>query len=321
MDAGKFQLITEADLVLSRCGRFLPPVGSIVYIPTSFEVQAVLPTASNQTFYTEITGDTTFVLRAISFAQSQSNPKCSAQILKPDGHFLFSGLLDLIMVAGYGSGRFLLTKEIEIPPGSKIQLTLDDNFLAAADVQPVSVDFQGAFAYYLKGGRRSASPEQVASSLPRIFGGTNQNLLAPCWMGGVGPATPPGFSDSGFTYGDGISNVVSVTLGGTLVATASIQISDTEDFQVRRFLFDYRRPATVSINHGAFLMRIRLGSGYAVTDDYIDMAHYLGSAYSAKGLDVRRGDQIFFDLIFVDPVGTGNAVLEIFADGVKRRAI
>ena len=39
MDAGKFQLITEADYVLSPCGRFVPSVGSVVYIPKSFLIQ------------------------------------------------------------------------------------------------------------------------------------------------------------------------------------------------------------------------------------------------------------------------------------------
>jgi len=205
MDAGKFKLITEADYVLSRCGRFQPPVGSVVYIPKSFLVQAVLPVApSNQTFYKEITGDTTWCWRSISTALSATMPAVSAQVLKPDGKFLFNGLLDLTAVQGFGSYRYLLTNELEVPPGSKIQLNLDDNYLDAQAVQPVSMLFGGAYAYYLKNGRRSPScVEESAAALPRVFAGVNQNLLAPCWMAGEGPSTPDGWEDIAFTYGDG----------------------------------------------------------------------------------------------------------------------
>ena len=206
MESGKFQLIQESDYVLSRCGRFVPPVGSVVYIPKSFLLQAVLPVASNQTFYKEITGDTMWCWRALSIALSGSPPQVFAQVLKPDGQFLFNGLMDLTQVAGFGSLRYLLSRELEVPPGSKIQLTLDDNYLASANVQPVSFLAEGAYAYVLKQGIRSRSVEQEVSALPRIFAGPNQNILAPCWAMGVGPSTPQGFVDRSFTYGDGHSN-------------------------------------------------------------------------------------------------------------------
>jgi hypothetical protein len=181
METGRFQLIQEADYVLSRCGRFVPPTGSVVYIPKLFLLQAVLPVASNQTFYKEITGDTVWCWRALSSALSGSPPQIYAQVLKPDGQYLFNGLLDLTQVAGFGSLRYLLSREIECTPGSKIQLSLDDNYLATAAVQPVSFLAEGAYAYYLKQGISSRSVEQEVSALPRIFAGPNQNILAPCW--------------------------------------------------------------------------------------------------------------------------------------------
>lgn len=317
MDAGKFQLIRESDYVLSRCGRFVPPVGSVVYIPKSFLLQAVLPLASDQTFYKEITGDTTWCWRSISMALSGNPPAISAQVLTPEGHFLFNGLLDLTMVAGFGSSRYLLTREIECPPGSKIQITFDDNFLVAGAVQPVSMLCGGAYAYYLKDGIRSHSVEREASDLPRIFAGPNQNILAPCWMNGVGPKTPAGFEDTAFTYGNGVSNLASVTLGGVLSTKASIQIDDSYDFQVRRFLFDVIPDAGVTA--GSFLGRIRVGSGYVFTDDYVDLAKFIGSACIAKGLDIKHGDQILFELVLVDGAGAGSISIQCFADGVKRR--
>src|ERR1035437_841066 len=148
MDAGKFQLIRESDYVLSRCGRLAPPVGSVVYIPKSWLIQAVLPVGSEQTFYKELVGDTMWCWRSISTALSGSPPAISAQVLTPEGHFLFNGLLDLTTVAGFGSGRYLLSREIECPPGSKIQFGFDDSYLQAAAVQPVSVLIGGAYAYY-----------------------------------------------------------------------------------------------------------------------------------------------------------------------------
>lgn len=319
MDPGKLQLITEADWVLSKCGRFLPPVGSVVYIPKGFLLQAVLPVLSNQSFYKEITGDTTWVWRSISTALSAAPPGLSAQVLRPDGRFAFNGMLDLTSIAGYGSFRYLLSREIECPPGSKIQLNLDDNFLQAQAAQPVSMLCGGAYAYYLKGGIRSSNcVEQAASDMPRIFAGPNQNLLAPCWMNGEGPATPAGFQDDRFIYGNGVSNVASVTLGGNLSAHASIAIDDANDFEVWRFLFDVEPGALVTA--GSFLVRIRSGSGYAFTDDYLDVAKYIGSSYFAKGWNVKRGDQINFDLVLVDGAGSGSISIECYADGVKRRA-
>src|SRR5882724_10044194 len=139
MDLGKVQLLTDADFVLSHCGRRLPPVGSVVYIPKGFLIQAVLPTTAGQTFYKEITGDTTWCWRSISTALSGSPPAVSAQVTSPDGKVLFNGILDLTVIEGYGSNRYALSREIECPPGTKVQLSLDDNYLAAAAVQPVAM--------------------------------------------------------------------------------------------------------------------------------------------------------------------------------------
>lgn len=318
MDTGKFQLITEADYVLSRCGRFVPPVGSVVYIPKSFLLQAVLPITTGQVFYKEITGDTTWCWRAISIALSGNPPAVYMQVMKPGGRFLFNGLMNLTQVSGYGPNRYLLSRELEVPPGSKIQVSLDDNYIQAAAVQPVSFLAEGAYAYYLKNGVRSRSIEQEVSDLPRIFAGPNQNILAPCWMNGIGPKTPDGFEDTHFIYGDGTSNVATITIAGTnLTATCTIQFDDNSDFELRRFLFDVIPGASVTA--GKFLCRIRAGSGYAFTDDYVDVAKYLGSAYLAHGWNIQRGDQVIFDFVLVDGAGSGSISIECFADGVKRR--
>ena len=317
MDSGKFQLIRQSDWVLSKCGRMVPPVGSVVYIPKSFLVQAVLTRDAAQTYYKTITGDTTWCFRSIQFALSGTPPLVSAQILTPTGKYLFNGLLDLTQPAGFGSLRYLLTREIECPPGSKVQLTLDDTYLGSAVVQPVSMLCGGAYAYYLKDGIRSACPEDEASRLPRIFGGVNQNILAPCWMGGIGERLPESVKADPFTYGNGNTNKFTATIGSATSGQVSIQIDNDSDFNVRRFLFDVTADAGVTA--GTWLARIRCGSGYSFTDDYVDVAKFLGSQYQAKGWDIRRGDQIEIDLILVDGAGTGDISIECFADGTRRR--
>jgi hypothetical protein len=318
MDSGKVELLTDADFVLSKCGRPQPPVGSVVYIYKGFLIQAVLPTTSGQTFYKEITGDTTWCWRSISTALSGNPPAISAQVQTPEGKVLFNGLLDLTMIAGYGSTRYALSREIECPPGSKIQLALDDNYLAAGAVQPVAMLCGGAYAYYLRNGRRSVQPEYVASQMPRVQGGVNQNALAPCWMMGIGPSTPPGFEDASFVYGNGVSNKASVTLGSNLTTKASIQIDNDADFLVERFLFDVIPDAGVTA--GTFLVRIRAGSGYLFTDDYLDVAKYLGSSYLLKAWEVKRADSITFEMTLVDGAGAGSISIECFADGRRRKA-
>jgi hypothetical protein len=335
MDASKVHLLTQADFVLSKCGRPMPPVGSVVYLYKGFMIQAVLPVTSGQTFYKEITGDTIWCWRSISTALSGSPPAIMAQVQSPDGKVLFNGLLDLTVIAGYGSSRYALSREIECPPGTKIQLALDDNYLAAGAVQPVAMLMGGAYAYFLRNGSRNlwnsgvwttipesivepmVSPEQSASLLPRVFGTVNQNIMAPCWMMGEGPSTPAGLEDNTYTYGNGVSNLASVTLGGNLTTKASIQIDADSDFLVRRFLFDVIPAAGVTA--GSFLIKIRAGSGYVFTDDYFDAAKYIGSAYLLKPWEVRAADSIIFEMTLVDGAGAGAISIECFAEGVRRK--
>ncbi len=153
--------------------------------------------------------------------------------------------------------------------------------------------------------------------MPRVFAGPNQNILTPCWFQGEGPRTPRGFKDEHFIYGNGTSNVSSVSIGGQLTSKASIQIDNDVDFHLRRFLFDVIPGA--SVTGGSFLARIRAGSGYSFTDDYVNL-NLIGSSPLAKGWDIKRGDQIQFDLVLVDGAGTGTISIACYADGCKRRA-
>ncbi len=322
------QLLQEADLCLSKCGKPIPPMGlSELLLPRGIPIQIQAASGAQQSLTREVTGETDFQLDAISMAVS-STVSCYLQIKLPDNRFLFNSLIDISQVAGYGSARYVFTKPVICPPGSRLVLTFDTSIPSAASTQPVMLLFEGADRYLLKGGQLAKCPEAIASSLPRIFNEGNENIMAPCWMQGFTPEPPKGYlyepytpvsvpvGQAGNVRITGQPPFVSIPLAGPLTATAAIQIDQTNDLNVRRFLFDVQADGTVTA--GSILCRIRAGSGYAFTDDYFDVATYIGSSPFPKDWPVKRGDQIFFDLTLVDGAGTGNMYFRAFAEGLRR---
>lgn len=323
------QLLTQADLCLSKCGKPVPPAGvSLLYLPRGIPMQIQLATASNNTMSREVTGDTDFELRAISMSVS-STVACYFQAQLPDGSFLFSSLIDISQVAGFGSARYVFTKPLLCPLGTRFVLTWDTSLPAAGSTQPIMVLFDGADRYMLRNGKPVKCPEAYAATLPRIFGEGNENILAPCWQQGFTPEPPPGYDYEPYTSVSvpigqngnlrvtGQPVFVQTALAGPLTATAVIQIDQWNDFLVRRFLFDVQADATVTA--GTFLCRIRAGSGFSFTDDYLDVQQYIGSSPFPKDWEVKAGDQIFFDLNLVDGAGTGNMYFRAFAEGLRRK--
>lgn len=315
------ELLKEADYCLSKCGRPIPPQGlSALYLYRGIPIQIQASMASQQSISREVTGETDWELRAIS-ASTTSTVSLYLQIQLPNGNFLFSDLLDVSQIAGYGSARYLFTKPILCPPGTRLVLTFNTTLPSAAAIQPIMLVFEGADRYLLRGGQPSKCPEAFAAGLPRIEGTPNQNIMAPSWQQGFTLDMPPGWSLEPFTYssrpiGQQPGNIA-VALAGPLTDTCVVNIDQQNDFLVRRFLLYPTADNTVTA--GTFLVRIRLGSGYAVTDDYLDAASYLGSAPFPKDLEVKAGDQIFFDVQLVDGAGTGNMYFQAYAEGLRRR--
>lgn len=316
-------LLKQADVVLSKCGRAIAPVGmSAVCFPRGIPIQAVFPvtpTSLSQTITREISGDTTFLLRAIS-TTSGATTALSIQIQLPNGRFLLSNLADVLSFAGYGSWRYLLTEEVECPPGTKVSVTLVDTNTGLA--QPVMLLFEGADRYLLKGGQ-SGRPE-LASQLPRYRINANQNIMAPCWMGGEGPEAPVGSADEEFIYCSEANPLVpqfsiSVTAANP-TGTLSIPIDQSTDFVGYRLMFQQTVDASVTLP-GLFLGRMRDSSGYALMDDYIDLVGLLNGAELPKGWRVEKGGQIFIDVQLVGATGTGNAYLVCWIKGVRRRKV
>lgn len=327
------QLLKAADFVLNRCGRPIAPQGlSVVYLYKTFLLQsyfAVSPAQATQTIQKEITGDTVFCLRAIQM-YTTSATAISIQVLLPDGKFLISNLQDVLQTAGYGSYRYLFAVERECPPGSRIQITLDDT--NATNAQPFAILFEGAYKYFLKGAQKLCTVQDAAAGMPRYLRNFNENIMAPCWQQGIGPATPKDCSDIEWVYpaagfvtlpsGLVVQGAAAINVAAPLNTTMQIPIDSGSDFRCRRLLFNIFADSTVAA--GNFLMRIRTGSGYSFTDDYIDAATYIGSAPMPKDWEIKASDVVYLDLAFVNDSGgspgTGNIYLQPFLEGTKRRA-
>ena len=326
MDA---QLITQADFVLSKCGRPTAPKGlSAVYLYKAFMVQAVFSagtTATSQTITKEITGSAEWCLRAISITSS-ANTAMQLQIQLPNGKFLINSLQDLTQIAGYGSFRYLFTKELEVPTGSKVQVTL--NVTNTTNSQPVAVLLEGAYKYLVKGASGICTTMEAAAGIPRYQRNYAENIMAPCWMQGVGPATPKGLTDTEWYYASSglVTNGAGIVLqGATAINTAgpyaaiqTIPIESSSDFRCRRLLFAITADAGVTA--GTMLGKVRTGSGYALTDDYIDLATYLGSSPFPRDWEIKAGDFVYIDLQLVDYAGAGNVYIQTYLEGTKRRA-
>lgn len=313
------QLLTQADFVLDKCGRPTAPASrSYCYIPKGFSLQAYFPvsvTTPTQTIIKEITGDTPWCLREMQIF-SNSTTAVSLQVQLPNGRFLISSLQDILQIAGYGSYRYLFTRELECPTGSKILLTLQDTNTSAA--QPVWVLFGGAYKYILKSGANQVCPvEDVASEIPRILGTPNQNIMAPAWMQGVGPKTPKGYKDEEFVYTtDPATPTTAIPLAGPFNATQTIAIDQASDFRCRRIMTVIT--SDVGVTAGTVLAKVRTGSGYSLFDDYFDIATYLQSTPMPIDWRINAADNVYFDLQLVDSTGAGNIYFQAYLEGVKR---
>ena len=143
----------------------------------------------------------------------------------------------------------------------------------------------------------------------------NENILAPCWWAGVGPQTPKGFKDDSFTYS---STTLSIPLAGPVTSSATINMDNGIDFIACRILVDLVPGATVTA--GSVLMRFRINDGYALMDDYIDVARLIAGAEWPVTWDIKGGDQIVVEMVLVDAVGTGSMSVQVHLEGSKRRA-
>jgi hypothetical protein len=311
------QLLQSANLVLSKCGRpQMPPGISCVPLKKSYLMQfafaAGATAQSAQTLQKEITAPPkglvipeAWALRSIQSTQPAS---LLLQVQLPDGRFLFSNPINVANIAGFGSNRFTFTHEKVVPIGSKLQITVQDTNLGAA--QSLALLFEGDYKYYLKGNAGTCTDDGGCD--PRILGTPNQNILSPAWMQGYSPVAARGCYDiEEFFYA---SDIQVIPQNGT--ATAQVQLDPSTDFAMRRMFF-LVTPATGVTGYN-ILVRARSGSGYALHDDFV-LSSYVANAPMPHDWDLAAGEQIFFDLQLVDYVGSGGSVsVQCFMSGPKR---
>ncbi len=308
------ELLQQADRVLNKCGR--PVVSGAVAVPLyrGFLMPMVLQPGQSTVFTKEITGEVSWMLRAISSSVGASSAATGVriQIQLPNGRFLIGqNGQDVGQFAWIGSWRYNMDTGIECEPGAKIQVTLTDT-IGLTDPFVCNLLFEGDFSFYLKG--LGFGDNALASSLPRYQGIVNENILAPCWMGGYGPETPDGYRDERFTYS---SLINTVPIAGPTNTTLKISIDAGFDFLCRRILVDVTRDAGASA--GAFVGRLRTGSGYALCDSFFDLARYIGGAEMPHDWKIRGEDAVYVDANLVDGAGTTNFYLQVHLEGVRRR--
>ncbi len=307
----------------------MPPAAGLssLYLTKGFLIQALfLADATNPvaTVTKEITGDTVWCMRGIQITSSTAT-SIALQILLPSGKFLVNELQDGLQIAGYGSFKYTFTQELRCPPGTKVSVTFQCT--NTAEQQPMAICLDGAYQYLLKGGEGRICPvDEIAGTLPRYFGHPNQNIMAPAWQHGVSTATTPGFKDEDFTYsglGPATDTFPAGTPGSTISVTAAnvtttqkIGMDDAE-FHCTRVLIQISADDTVT--SGSVLVRLRTGSGFALCDDYLDAARYIGSCPFPVDWIIDGNDAVYADLQLVDQAGTGNVYWTMFLEGFKRR--
>ena len=323
----QIELLVQADYALSRCGRPVAPPGlSVVPIYKAFRVWAVFgaPGPTTVSVPTTITGETDWSLRSISSAVPVG-AGLSVQFQFPDGRTLVNQWADIAAIQGTGFSRFVFTKEMVCPPGTKITAFFENTTPATAQAIPLLLE--GAYMFHLQGSRaRTPRGIQLASDEPRFVGGANQNILAPFWMAGAFPTPPVGSADFKYTYGPKLlaasdPAVAVVDVGALTKKDAQVTIQlDNEPFRARRLGFAVFPDASgiAGSAAGTFLVKPRAVSGYLFADDYVRVDYINGVRYP-KDWTLKGGDQVVFAFNLVDFSGTGNLCIAPFLEGVRRR--
>lgn len=312
------QLLKQGLSILSSCGAIsYIHDGAVVPLVKSFLMPMVLQPNQSLVFTKEITGETVWNLRSISSDQgANSITGVRIQIQLPNGRFLFGGNgIDVGQFAWIGSWSYLVDPDMDCEPGSKLQVTLSDTVGLGAALA-VNLLFEGCYKFYFQGGEPVDWQTGLASQQPRYQGIINENILAPVFVAGYGLETPVGFRDELFVYS---SPVASITIGGATTVTLKIPIDNGLEMHCRRMLFDVTADNTVTA--GSWLGRIRTGDGYALNEDFIDLARILNGAEVPHDWIILQGDAVYIDLSLVDTAGAGTLTFQAHLEGVRRRKV
>lgn len=315
----KATALRQADIILSRCGRTVPPADATAFVPlySAFFYQAVVDTAASQQQPLEIQGeDAPFFLAAISGLQPPVGLDVYVQIMFPTGRIFQQALRDWIQDPGFGSSRCVLDEPVECPPGSKLRIAASTAFASPQTTTSFSVLFEGAYRFYLErsSGRRIPYTE-LASTLPRTFATRNQNILAPRWM------TPI------YTDVDPLYFYASPATTFSLPAVAAgvnnfVEVATDSGFEflmkrlVARTSFEEERGGA----SGKIYIRLRESNGYMLTDDYVDLAKINGQ-FLPRWWRIPPGKSVIADLAIFDPIGAGSFTIQLWYEGIRRRPL
>lgn len=310
------EIIRAADLCLSKCGRSIAPSGmSSVDIYAALFYQTVVANQGTQQQPLEITGETTFFLKAISGIQAAT--LVYVQFGFPTGKNLQQALRQWNQGCGVGSNRYVLDAQDGVPcePGTKIWITGDTSINNPGAAQAFTVLFEGAYRYYIKPGgsiqRRQSATDQVGG-FPRIFKTANQNLLAPRWATHEYPG-PEG--SEWFTYVSQSATFVVPSGGGGSNNKVVTATETGYEFFLRRM---YSVVTFDEATSGTPYVRIREGSGRKLTDDYVNLAKLSGQSL-CDWWRVAPGRDIITDLAVMTSVGAGAVTVQYFFEGYRRR--
>lgn len=324
----KVELLTQADQVLSPCGRYVAPAGlGWVDIPFGMQYQKYLANAAaDSTEEKLVETPVPFILRAFqAFAQPGTIGAVYWRMRFPTGRFFQSQICAVSEEFDFGSFRQPIDPPLECAPGSRFYFTTDGLIASGTDVA-ITVLLEGVLRYTIKGTSGCAIPigrnEPWASQPAFPVHDPNQNILAPeCRLGGqCYPETPKGYRDEPFTYCVPLSNAVSVKNDGSVTANQPLLIGSDADFVVRglNFVFTAVGGAT-----GTLFVRIRSDSGYEITDGFCTAARISTVLFPELWLKSsgRGASALFIDYMFVDNNATGSWNVQPVAIGVKRRRV
>lgn len=318
------QLLSDVDLMLSKCGRPLRHSDGTVFLPLPkwFFFQANHNASTTETEAREIFGDTVWMLRSYAIAPPANELYWRLEF--PNGRYLQNQNRLMSQVAGTGSQRQPIVPDVPCAPGSRLLVTIDDrptnNGNGAGGVTPVSMLFGGAYIYALLGSKiQPINPIRDAGLMKRYFETVNQNILAPeIAISLENDSTPPGYVDDEYTFTDPwpVNPGFTLASSGSLSTTRSVTISGVSFFNVRRLIFNVTGSGGLT---GTLVVRVRDASGFNLTNDYIKVSQFSNAPYACDW-PLCDGSNLIFDYSIVDQAGgPGTWTIQTFMKGIRRR--
>lgn len=323
------ELLREADLILSACGRPVAPPGvRWVDIPGALVFQTVvLGTGEPETpanGVTQLVGrlvntyPAPFLIRG--FLGTEEFVDCAFRVIWPDGRYVQRTLTPIGFESASGPRQFTIFPEVQINPGDRIKLEFNRSLFPPDTVNlNVCLAFNGAIRFLLTAtGAEPPQPLPDLSLAPRIRSGPNQNIMVPeFWQGDqCYPETPPGFWDEVFLLQSDLVEVPTATLVPDQVLRVP---GDCAEFIGRHITFTITADEAITVGRPIF--NFRLPTGYAITGGDFVTDQIAGPIFPE--LVAPGGGRILFDVSTedTDQVEEGSFFVRVNIHGCKRRAI